>query len=208
MKRIIFLDAGHSNKDPGASAPSDEYEYESQINMVIRDFLVPELKEQGFEVKLIPDNKNLSESYLWVNARTSNINDGLALGVHCNKGGGKGAETFYYYYESSKRIAQALIDEFCKETGLKNRGAKSDTLARFGELSWIRGTTVWATLIEVGFLDNESDLDFIINNIDSVAKGIAKGVCAIYRISYKEKEEFSLSREEIKKQIIELVKKL
>ncbi|KKK84098.1 hypothetical protein LCGC14_2786780, partial [marine sediment metagenome] len=59
-----------------------------------------------------------------------------------------------------------------------------------------------------GYLDSNKDMDFILNNFDRVAKGIVKGVCAIYGIEYKEKEKSSLSREEIKKQIIKLVEKL
>ena len=209
MRKVIYLNAGHSEVDPGANVPNGIYENESQLNKVIRDFLIPELKEQGFEVILIPDDKNLAESYLWVNSRTFNIDDGLALAIHNNCCGGEGAETYYYgYSESSRKIAQKLLDGYCAETGLKNRGAKSDSTARFGELSWIRETKVWATLIECGYIDNNNDMDFILNNIDKVAKGIAKGVCRIYNIPYKENQPSQLSRIEIIQEIKKLLDKL
>ena len=214
-KKTIWLDAGHSELDPGANVPSNRFEYESQLNMVIRDFVVPELEEQGFEVIVIPDDQNLRETISSVNEEGFDINDGLALAIHCNKspsgyeGSKNGAEAYYYKYNQlSKNIAQKLVDGFCKETGINNRGAISDTQTSVGELGWIRKTNVWATLFEVGYLDSNKDMDFILNNFDRVAKGIVKGVCAIYGIEYKEKEKSSLSREEIKKQIIKLVEKL
>ncbi len=214
-KKTIWLDAGHSELDPGANVPSDRFEYESQLNIIIRDFAVPELEEQGFEVIAIPDDKNLRESISSVNLMTSLIDDGLALSIHCNKspsgyeGSKNGAEAYHYgNHQFSKGIAQKLVDGYCKETGINNRGAISDTQTSVGELGWIRKTNVWATLFEVGYLDSNKDIDFILNNLDKVAKGIAKGVCAIYGIEYKEKKRSSLSREEIKEQIIKLVKRL
>ena len=216
MKKVIFLDAGHSELDPGASVPNDRYEYESQLNMVIRDFVVPELKLQDFKVIVIPDHKNLVESILNVNEKSSDINDGLALSIHCNKspkgykGSKNGAEAYCYKYNPfSRSIAQKFVDGFCKETGLNNRGAISDTQTFFRELGWIRKTNVWAILFECGYLDSFKDIDFIINNVDKVAKGIAKGVCAVYGITYKEKESpIVKSREEIIDKIKNLLDKL
>ena len=209
MKKVIFLNAGHSEKDPGSLIPRNRYQHEAKLNIAIRFFLISELESQGFIVKSVPDNRNLKESIAWVNERAFKIDDGLALSVHNNCCGGEGAETLYYKYNrKSKKIAENLINEFCKETGLKNRGAKSDSTTRFGMLGWIRKTNIWAALIECGFVDNENDMDFIFNNLDRVARGIARGVCKIYGIDYKEKKEPPQGREEIKKKIIELLEKL
>lgn len=184
MNKVIYLNAGHSELQPGAVS---RFGIERDLNIVIRDSLVPELEEQGFKVKIVPDDRNLTQSYLWVNTRTSNINDGLALSVHNNCCGGEGAESFYYgHHQGSKDIAEKLINAFCQETGLKNRGAKSDTITPHGRLAWIRDTKIWAVLIECGFMDSSVDIDFIINNIDIVCRGLAKGICDIYGVPYKE----------------------
>lgn len=213
MKKVIFLNAGHSELDPGANIPNNRFENESQLNMVIRDFLVPELQEQGFDVILIPDDKNLNGSYSWVNERAFNINDGLALSIHNNCCRQEGAETYYVSFSNSSRvIAQKLIDEFCKETRINNRGARPDSITRFGELSWLRETNAWATLIECGFMDSAKDMEYIINNIPEVAKAICKGVCRIYNIPYidcgKEEsiEEISNNSKAIKEILQVLVK--
>ena len=206
MKKVIFLNAGHSEMDPGAKAPKSDFENESQINIAIRDFVVPELEEQGFDVIVISDDKTLSQSILSVNKATSNINDGLALDIHCNCCGKEGAEVYYYYgYEESKRIAEKLLTAYCEETGIKNNKARPDTLSQWKGLGWIRKTNVWSLLIECGYLDNTNDMNFILSNMDRVAKGIAKGVCSIYGIEYKEKE---FDKEELKLKIINFIKSL
>ena len=208
MKKVIFLNAGHSEMDPGANAPKSRFENEAQINMAIRDFVIPELEEQGFDVIVIPDNKTLTQSYLSVNQATSDIDDGLALDIHCNCCGKEGAEVYFYDgYDASKKIAEKLLNAYCKETGIKNNKARPDTWSQWKGLSWIRETNVWALLIECGYLDNTNDMDFILSNMDRVAKGIAKGICSIYGIKYKEKKE-TFDKEELKLKIINFIKLL
>jgi len=128
----------------------------------------------------------LKESIKFVNKYTHNINDGLGLSIHCNTGGGEGAETFYFKYnQTSRDIAKKLIDTYCQETGLKNRGAKSDTLTRHKQLGWIRKTNVWSVLIEAGFLDSIYDVNKL-RDCEKIARGICKGVNAVYNIPYIE----------------------
>ena len=194
MKKIIYLNAGHSELEPGALS---SYGVERDLNISIRDELIPELERQGFKVKVVPDNLDFRESYKWVNDNSFLINDGLALDVHCNKGGREGAEVYYYAgSQSSKDIAKRLVDVYSKEMGMKNRGARPDTQSWHGEISWIRETNVWAVLIECGYMDSKKDMDLIIGNFDKVARAMTKGVCAIYGIEYK--EESSQSQDKIK----------
>lgn len=206
MKNVIFLDAGHDDvRDPGTIT---QYGRETDFNRAIRDELIPELERNGFEVQKIPDNLDLVQSIAWVNERVANIESGLAVAIHCNFGNGEGAESYYLadFPDSSGRIAKTLIDEFCKYTGIKNRGARPDTQARFGRLGWVRDTECWATLIEVGFLDNPIDVEKI-KNYKKMAQGIARGLCAIFKLKYQDPpaEEESESREEIKAEIKRLV---
>lgn len=211
MNETIILNSGHSNLKPGALS---RYGIERDLNIAVTDELIPELERQGFKVKYVPDELNLTKSIDWVNERTSQINDGLALSVHFNASEiddeSEGAETYYYgKSKPSKAIAQKLIDEYCKETDLKNRGAKSDIKTRWHQLGWIRKTNVWATLIECGFMDNTNDMNKIIGHFDIIARGIAKGVCAIYGITYKEPEPSSETNEKslALDDIVEILKK-
>lgn len=204
MKKVIFLNAGHSYTEPGAVT---EYGKESEINMKIRDALVPELEGQGFTVEQVPDDLDYKESYAWVNERSSNINDGLALDIHCNKGGKSGAEAYYYAGSSASReIAKSLVDVYSKELGIENGGPKPDTQSWHGELAWIRKTNPWAVLIECGYMDSDEDMVMIVGHYAEVARAICKGVCAIYGISYENALE--VDREKIKAQIILLLQRL
>ena len=179
MERVIFLDAGHNvKKDPGAVIGNRK---ERDLNILIRDALIPELFFNGFQVEVVPDDLDTVQSIDWINQRVQNIESGLAIQIHQNCCKGEGAETYYMdAFESSKRIARELIEEYCKETGIKNRGAKSDDTTRFGALGFIRNTECWATLIECGFLDNDKDMKIMTERLDAVVRGIAKGICKIF----------------------------
>ena len=210
MKKIIYLNSGHSKIDPGSIQQGLN---ESDINMEIRDLVTPKLRANGFSVVEVPDDLNLADSIAWINERALDINDGLALSLHCNCCNSSGAETYYYGSNAkSKAIAQALLDGYLAETGLKssNGGVRSDTTGRFGELGWIRKTNVWATLIEMIYLDNPEDVKFLNENKDKVANGICRGVCNIFCVPFKypSVETPEKSREDIKQEIIELVKQL
>lgn len=207
MKKVIYLDAGHSIYDPGTVT---DFGKEFDFNLAISNALKPELERQGFKVFFSPTKSKLDGDIRWVNNLVKSLNDGLALSVHCNCCRGEGAETYYYgSYVSSKKIAKTLIDEYSKHTGIKNRGAKSDTITRFGQLGWIRKTKCWSTLIEVGFLDNEKDTNKL-KDYQNIAKGICKGVCKIFGIEYKEIESFTpdMTNSEKLKKAKELAQKI
>ncbi len=187
MEEVVVVNSGHSEKERGALS---KYGTEGDLNIAIRDELVPELERQGFKVKVVPDSLNLKESIAWERKNTKNINSGLALSIHQNSGGGEGAETFYYNGSLVSRvIATNLITAFVKTTGIKSRGAKPDTQARWGLLGWIRKTRTYSTLIECGFIDSKRDMNKIIGHFDLIAEGIARGVCKIYGKKYIKKQE-------------------
>ena len=123
-KKIIYLNAGHFHRDPGASGNNL---VERDEVMKIRDLLLP-LLEKHFKVYLVPDDKNLQQSVKYVNGLARNLNDGLAIDLHMNAGGGKGAECFYYSWSAKgKSMAKKLINKYCEITNLENRGAKPDS---------------------------------------------------------------------------------
>ena len=202
FEKRIFLNAGHSIKDPGAVVNNKK---ESEEVMKIRDLLIPMLKRNDFEIHVVPDDLNLIQSISWVNKRVGSMNGGLAFSIHLNAGGGEGAESFYYKNnKDSKVIAKTLIDEYCRYTKLRNRGAKSDTRAYAKRLGWIRDTTPWSTLIECYFIDNK---DTAITN-KTIAEGIYYGICKVYNEEPVILEEKVDNKEDIKNQIINLLKQL
>ena len=181
---------------------------------------------------MVPDDLDLKESIVWVNNVAPELNSGLAFSIHlnaCGQCGASGAETYFYGgSKSSEEIAKKVIDKYCKITGFKNRGARPDTMARWGRLGWIRNTKPWACLIECCYMDNEVDLKKLKSDYQRVAFGIYEGICDVYEVvpgsipgTDEPKEELTdpavleaiklskkLEREKVKKQIIDFVNKL
>jgi len=185
MKKTIYLNAGHNIiTDPGVIT---EYGREIDFNITIRDIVISKLEEKGFKVEVVPDNLGLSDSIAWVNRRTNNINDGLALSLHCNCCGGSGAEAYYYGHNAkSKTLATKLLDGYIQETGLEksNGGVRSDTASNVGELGWIRKTKPWSLLLEMIYMDNKTDVYFFNFQKEKIANGIIRGVMNIYNLPY------------------------
>lgn len=185
IKNRIFLDSGHSLSDPGTT---HEERVESRITMRIRDILIPLLEFNHFNVEKVPDNLNLGESIAWINERAEKPEDGFALAIHINFGGGEGAETWYYKDNDRSRIlAQDIVDIYCKETGMRNRGAKSSSTSRFGTLGFIDYTDCWAVIIECGFIESGNDMR-ILSDYEKNARAIAKAVCSVFEMPYLEKQ--------------------
>ncbi|MEI6288273.1 MAG: N-acetylmuramoyl-L-alanine amidase [bacterium] len=179
MKKTIILDAGHSLTDPGAVSGGTT---ESKEAIKIRDLLIPLLK-QSFDVLAVPDNLDLVQSIKWVNTKCPNLEDGLALAIHLNAGGGTGAETYFYAgQEKSRVIAQTIIDTYCGLTSFRSRGAKSDATTSYGRLGWIRDVSAWSCLIELSFIDTPADLTKLQTEHDEIAFAIYSSLCAVYGI--------------------------
>ena len=75
----------------------------------------------------------------------------LFLSLHLNAGGGTGAEVYTTNTSGAKQEAKKLIDTYCNRTGFKNRGHK------YAEFYVLRHTVAPAMLIEMAFVDTESD---------------------------------------------------
>jgi N-acetylmuramoyl-L-alanine amidase len=171
MKTIkIFLDAGHSFSDPGACSQETS---ESMEARKIRNFVVKNLAtNKNFVIYQVPDNLNLIDSIKFVN-RNYSIFDrgGICLAIHLNAGGGSGAEIFHHVRDRSMKAVN-FINNYCRITGYKNRGAKTEKESAAKRLGWIDDTRPRAYLLEACFVDNKEDLDFLHNHLDIVGKAI------------------------------------
>lgn len=116
----------------------------------------------------------------------TNVNDNLAnivknmnkypgdyhLSIHFNafNGTASGVEVWYWAGdEDSKKKATEMSAELSKLTGLPNRGAKATT--SFYVLRNSNGRTL---LVEIGFIDNKSDMEKVVPKIDAIGKKIAE----------------------------------
>ena len=171
-KRVI-LAAGHGLGDPGAVAQGTT-EYIEAIQ--ITDKVAYYLRENGgIEVHVVPHTLGLVDSINWVNARWHNINDGIAIEIHKNAGGGTGNEVWCPSYSdaTARDYSNRIAAFMAAETGLRNRGVKEAQTNRFGKLGWTDDTNTYACLVEAGFID----VDPVHDDMDSrMARGIANGI--------------------------------
>ena len=76
----------------------------------------------------------------------------LFISVHCNTGGGKGAETYCFSTGGyAERLAKIVQKNMKEQVGMYDRGVKT------ANFYVIKNTLMPAILIETGFIDNDSD---------------------------------------------------
>ena len=87
----------------------------------------------------------------------------LVISFHLNAsdGNGQGVEVLYYDQKDLAKISAQLA----KDIGWRDRGAKQRT-----DLAVLNGTKAPAILIELGFIDNESDMAKW--NVDKIANSV------------------------------------
>ena len=149
---IIGIDKGHStwNKTPcGAIGLLNE----SKENRPVGDKIIQKLRALGHTVIDCSCNSasNVNEQLATIVKKANAQKLDLFLSLHLNAGGGTGAEVYTTNTSGAKSEAKKLIDTYCNRTGFKNRGHK------YAEFYVLRHTVAPAMLIEMAFVDTESD---------------------------------------------------
>ena len=182
--KVICLSAGHTpGKDPGAvKSPL----VEADLNVKIVKQAAEMLRKHGIGVLEVPDDLTLKETIKWINARSGQID--LAVEVHINAGNGTGVEAWHYKGSvASKEVGQFIVDALAIETGMGNRGVKSEATNRHGKLGFVHDTTPLAILVECGFIDNKTDRKILMKDegLRNLAKGVARGCLGYLREDWK-----------------------
>ena len=171
----VFIGVGHGGGDPGAVANNTkEKDLNLSIALACRDVLV----KHGVSVKMSrtkDENDALTEEIKECNA----FSPDFAVDIHCNAGGGKGAEVFHHHGGGKGKIlAENILSEIVK-VGQNSRGAKirknSSGKDYYG---FIRETSCPAVIIECAFVDNATDLKILATESQrkSMGEAIAKGI--------------------------------
>lgn len=184
----VFLAAGHGGKDPGAVGNGL---HEADLNLAIALACRDELERHGVIVGM----SRVTDEYDPVSDEAKECNafkPDLAVEIHCNAGGGDGAEAFYRANGGGWELAKNILAEIVK-IGQNSRGAKTKTNAQ-GKDSYyfLRNTDCDdVALVECAFIDNAKDIQIIDTPGEQKAMGIAiaKGVLATLGIKYKEEKK-------------------
>ena len=165
---LITVNAGHSAKAPGAGANGYK---EHEMARKVKDKVIAALKKVGVRTVDTTSDADTQNAVLGEQVRKCNAqprNGRLDVSIHFNSGGGTGSEVLYY---DQKALAEKVAKAVSEAAGLTNRGAKERK-----DLYFLRKTNAPAILIEVGFIDNKSDMAKINTKMDAIANAIVKAL--------------------------------
>ncbi|MCA9383118.1 N-acetylmuramoyl-L-alanine amidase, partial [Candidatus Dojkabacteria bacterium] len=187
MPRVI-VSSGHTSKSPGTVANGLK---EVDLARKIAKATLPHLRQNGVITLSVPPDMDLFQRLEWINKTGYDENTGdIAIEIHINDGGDSGVEAWYEGEgdTESKRLTETLLQEVTAESGLTNKGSKSEYDHDLGSIAFLHEVHPVASLIECGYIDNEKDAEFLKddNNIAKLGKGIAKGILKYLNIEYRE----------------------
>jgi N-acetylmuramoyl-L-alanine amidase len=186
-KKIIVIDAGHGGTDCGTFSKGELY-YEKDINLSILSYLKEILDQKDIKVYYT----RTTDKTVYLNPRVNLANDLEAdffLSIHCNSNESSvpdGSEVLYNELVQtggfqSKQLAQICMEEILKVTQKVNRG-----LVNGSEMVIIKKANMPVALTEVGFMSNQGDLDFLLQ--DENRKKIAGALYNVIVRAYEELE--------------------
>lgn len=163
----IVINSGHTKMGVGTGA--NKYLNESIEARKIAYELMKELVDTPYEVLpcvIDKSSNNLKEAVTLAN----NENADLFISIHLNAGGGTGCEA--YTWKGSKLPRATKVLNNLASLGFKNRGVKDGS-----NLYVIKNTKMEAILIEICFVDNNSDAALFKKvGYKAIAQAIKKGL--------------------------------
>lgn len=199
----IYLDAGHGGKDPGACGNGlRECDITLEVTLAVRD----RLKSHGFEVVV----SRTADKYVGdAGERGAKIGASKAdygLSIHCNAGGGVGAELIMPCRETYGKIEYYMIQEFSRlgkwrkafsrdystgKTHTRNIDAKTFKVSAINATdyygipreAWKKGVS--ADIVELFFIDTKSDVDNYLKQKEAYVEAIVKSICLGFDVVYQ-----------------------
>ena len=169
----VYVDAGHGKNDTGngayaSGAVSGGY-VEAELTAELADMVGNILKnDYGVGVYVNDDGG----PYKYRHAEAKALGCDAVVSIHFNAGGGTGTESLIHNYNASfmSSFWQSQIHPYLiKGVGLADRGKKTQEVA-------ILGGSLPATLLEVCFIDNASDMRQYQSRKVEIAYEIAEGI--------------------------------
>lgn len=175
----LFLNAGHNpnhptDPDPGAGAFGV---WEADIVKEIAPMVADYVAKVG--VQVVGNYQGEPNDIVY---KANNSGADLFVSLHCNSAGSSAQGTETFYCEGSKlgrKYAAIMQKQLVSSWGTVDRGVKDDTQSAVGSLYVLRHTSMPAILIEIAFISNPKENDFLVNHKDEIARAIARGITDI-----------------------------
>lgn len=171
MSFSIMLDAGHGGRDPGAVYNGRQ---EKDDTLALALAVGEILQERGIDV-LYTRTTDVYESPYQKAMEANESGADFFVSIHRNSfptdNEVSGVESLVYNKSGIKLQMAEDINEQLEAVGFVNRGVKE----RPG-LVVLRRTNMPAVLVEVGFINSDTDNQLFDNNFDDIALAIAGGI--------------------------------
>lgn len=174
----ICLDAGHGDTDAGA-VNGERLEKDDNLRMALS--VKEALEQEGFENLTVILTRE-DDTFLELQQRVDVANEAnatLFVSLHRNSGGGKGVEvwTSHLAQKTECRLAKNIMDALERAEVQKVRGVKHGTAGN-PDISYtvVGRTEMPACLVELGFIDDETDNALLDSHWDAYAQAIADGI--------------------------------
>ena len=170
----VFLNPGHApngNPDPGACGCGLR---ECDVAKNVADLVAGYLAAAGVEVVGSLQSDSLHE----VVSASNRADADVFISIHCNacNGNANGTEVWYYYGSGEgEKLADCIQNQIVDALGTVDRGVKGAKPGVNG-LYVLSNTDAVAVLVELAFIDNESDAALLRERQDEFARAIARGV--------------------------------
>ncbi|MCL6573937.1 MAG: N-acetylmuramoyl-L-alanine amidase, partial [Bacillus sp. (in: Bacteria)] len=198
QSRTLFLDPGHGGSDPGATAGGYN---EADLNLAVAKKVQSLLLDRGYTVYMSRNN-NTTLSLLDRSQMANELETDIFVSIHTNSTAGgettaNGIESYYYQYDAnypskingdlhnnperiskSVKLTNLIQDNLIEYTGANDRGTDGETF------SVVRESSMPATLIEMGFINNSSERKKLVTDSyqNIIAKAIADGIDEYFNI--------------------------
>ena len=171
MPYTIMLDAGHGGRDPGAVYNGRQEKDDSlALTLAVGEIL----QERGIDV-LYTRTTDVYESPYQKAMEANEADADFFISIHRNSSPEantySGVESLVYNKSGIKLEMAENINDQLEAVGFVNLGVKE----RPG-LVVLRRTRMPAVLVEVGFINSDTDNMLFDNNFDDIALGIAEGI--------------------------------
>lgn len=145
MAKKIYINPGHSDRDPGAVGYETERVLNVKVSNFMKDYL---LANYDVEIRMNPGTMG---GLYDICKDANNWGADLFVSNHFNAAGGDGYEALVY--SEKRRALGQIFEKYVKEIGQNSRGVKIRT-----GLVVLRDTNMPAVLNEGAFVDNWNDI--------------------------------------------------
>lgn len=179
VTKVIAIDPGHGGHDPGAVANGlNEKDLNLGVALHLRDYL----QQAGIKVVMTRSD----DTFIALDDRVAiaeNAGADTFVSLHMNSAGATASGTESYYTttgsasrsESSKALAQFIQERLVKAIGSKDRGEKIENYRV------IYKNSLPAVLVEMGFISNAEQANFINTHQKETAYAIYQGILDYYQ---------------------------